>query len=70
MDLRNLEAGCQESKFKSDSDCEIILPMYKIYGTAMFAMLDANLHASFMMGNVEEYIAAGNPIGIVIILWL
>lgn len=28
-------------EFKSDSDCEIILPMYKEYGTAMFAMLDA-----------------------------
>ena len=27
--------------FQSDSDCEIILPMYREYGTDMFAMLDA-----------------------------
>ena len=27
--------------FSSDSDCEILLPMYREYGTAMFAMLDA-----------------------------
>ena len=27
--------------FVSDSDCEILLPMYKEYGTEMFAMLDA-----------------------------
>ena len=27
--------------FKSESDCEILLPMYLEYGTAMFAMLDA-----------------------------
>ena len=27
--------------FASDSDCEILLPLYKEYGTDMFAMLDA-----------------------------
>ena len=36
--------------FRSDSDCEILLPMYREYGTDMFAMLDAqsvssSLHA-------------------------
>ena len=30
-----------EFTFKSDSDCEILLPLYKKYGTDMFAMLDA-----------------------------
>ena len=28
-------------RFKSGSDCEILLPMYREYGTDMFAMLDA-----------------------------
>ena len=27
--------------FRSGSDCEILLPLYREYGTAMFAMLDA-----------------------------
>lgn len=27
--------------FTSDSDCEVLLPMYKEYGTEMFSMLDA-----------------------------
>ena len=27
--------------FKSDSDCEILLPLYELYGTDMFKILDA-----------------------------
>ena len=27
--------------FQSDSDCEIILPLYREYGLSMFSMLDA-----------------------------
>ena len=27
--------------FKSDSDCELILPLFELYGTDMFKMLDA-----------------------------
>ena len=50
--------------FKSDSDCEIMLPMYKEYGTAMFAMLDAEFACIIYDGDREEYIAARDPIGI------
>lgn len=34
--------------FASDSDCEILLPLYKEYGTDMFAMLDADSHVFSM----------------------
>ena len=34
------DLSCRYS-FVSDSDCEILLPLYKEYGTDMFAMLDA-----------------------------
>ena len=50
--------------FVSDSDCEILLPMYKEYGTGMFAMLDAEFACIIYDGNTKEYIAARDPIGI------
>ena len=50
--------------FKSDSDCEILLPMYREYGTDMFAMLDAEFACIIYDGKAGEYIAARDPIGI------
>lgn len=50
--------------FKSDSDCEILLPMYREYGTDMFAMLDAEFACIIYDGERGEYIAARDPIGI------
>lgn len=50
--------------FKSDSDCEILLPLYKEYGTDMFAMLDAEFVCIIYDGDSKEYIAARDPIGI------
>ncbi|MBQ8893251.1 MAG: asparagine synthase B [Clostridia bacterium] len=50
--------------FKSDSDCEILLPLYREYGTGMFAMLDAEFACIIYDGVAGEYIAARDPIGI------
>ena len=50
--------------FESDSDCEILLPLYKEYGTEMFAMLDAEFACIIYDGETKEYIAARDPIGI------
>lgn len=50
--------------FKSESDCEILLPMYREYGTDMFAMLDAEFACIIYDGVTEKYIAARDPIGI------
>lgn len=50
--------------FKSDSDCETLLPMYKEYGTDMFSMLDAEFACIIYDGDTREYIAARDPIGI------
>ena len=50
--------------FASDSDCEIILPMYREYGTDMFAMLDAEFACIIYDGRTHEFIAARDPIGI------
>ncbi len=51
-------------KFKSGSDCEILLPMYMEYGTDMFAMLDAEFALIIFDGAAGKYIAARDPIGI------
>ena len=50
--------------FRSDSDCEILLPMYFEYGTEMFSMLDAEFACILYDGRSGEYIAARDPIGI------
>lgn len=50
--------------FESDSDCEIILPLYNEYGTEMFAMLDAEYAMIIFDGKAQKYIAARDPIGI------
>ena len=50
--------------FVSDSDCEILLPLYQEYGTDMFAMLDAEFACILYDGETGEYIAARDPIGI------
>jgi len=50
--------------FESDSDCEILLPMYFEYGTELFAKLDAEFACVIFDGRTGEWIAARDPIGI------
>ena len=50
--------------FHSDSDCEILLPLYKEYGTEMFAMLDAEFACIIYDSQSRSFIAARDPIGI------
>ena len=50
--------------FKSDSDCEILIPLYLEYGTDMFKMLDAEYACIIYDGRTKEYVAARDPIGI------
>lgn len=50
--------------FKSGSDCEILLPLYREYGTDMFKILDAEFALIIYDGKAKKYIAARDPIGI------
>ena len=50
--------------FKSDSDCEILLPMYFEYGTDMFNKMDAEFALIIFDGKTGKYIAARDPFGI------
>ncbi len=50
--------------FRSDSDCEILLPMYREYGVEMFAKLDAEFACIIYDSQAHEFIAARDPIGI------
>ena len=50
--------------FRSGSDCEILLPLYREYGVDMFAMLDAEFACILYDGQTDTFIAARDPIGI------
>ena len=51
-------------RFQSDSDCEILLPLYEQYGTEMFKLLDAEFACIIFDGQSGKFIAARDPIGI------
>lgn len=50
--------------FKSGSDCEILIPLYRECGADMFKMLDAEFALIIYDKKTDEYIAARDPIGI------
>ena len=50
--------------FVSDSDCELLLPLYEEYGLNMFRMLDAEFAMILYDGEKDCLIAARDPIGI------
>ena len=63
--FRNLKnALSSEYSFNSESDCEILLPMYEKYGYEMFSMLDAEFALIIYDSKKNSFIAARDPIGI------
>lgn len=50
--------------FVSESDCEILLPMYREYGLEMFKLLDAEFALILYDAKKDTFIAARDPIGI------
>ena len=50
--------------FRSDSDCELILPLYREYGLDMFRRLDAEFAMILYDHKTDSLIAARDPIGI------
>ncbi len=50
--------------FKSDSDCEILLPLYRELGLDMFRTLDSEFAMVIYDGSKKSLIAARDPIGI------
>lgn len=51
-------------RFSSDSDCELLLPLYREYGVLMFKRLDAEFAMILYDGKTGQFIAARDPIGI------
>ncbi len=54
----------QSYTFISESDCEILLPMYHEYGLHMFTMLDSEFALIIYDSKTDSLIAARDPIGI------
>ncbi|KIR03531.1 Asparagine synthetase [Lachnospiraceae bacterium TWA4] len=53
-----------EYTFMSDSDCEILLPMYEKYGVELFEQLDAEFACIIYDDEKKSLVAARDPIGI------
>jgi len=63
--FRPLKARLSEKyDFKSDSDCELLLPLYREYGLDMFRTLDAEFALILYDHERNGLIAARDPIGI------
>ncbi len=56
-----IEAGYE---FRSNSDCEVLLPLYEEYGVEMFKMLDAEFAIIIYDRHSGKFVAARDPIGI------
>lgn len=54
----------QQYSFYSDSDCEIILPLYDKYGIDFFKKLDAEFALVIYDAKKDDFIAGRDPIGI------
>ena len=50
--------------FRSGSDCELLLPLYREYGLDMFSMLDAEFALILYDSRTDSLVAARDPIGI------
>ncbi len=50
--------------FQSDSDCELLLPLYEKYGLEMFSQLDAEFAMVLYDSEKDRWIAARDPMGI------
>jgi len=63
--FRNLKKELMnEYTFTSESDCEILLPLYEKYGCGMFDKLDAEFALIIYDHRKNAFIAARDPIGI------
>lgn len=64
--FRPLKRQLQEKgyTFKSGSDCEILLPLYREYGLEMFSRLDAEFALIIYDSKTDSLVAARDPIGI------
>ena len=50
--------------FESDSDCEVLLPLWQEYGVEMFRRLDAEFALVLYDGKTRSFVAARDPFGI------
>lgn len=63
--FRKIKEDLQDKyKFHSDSDCEVLIPLYKEMGVEMFKYLDAEYAMVMYDAEADEVIAARDPIGI------
>lgn len=61
---KSLKQPFKEVSFQSESDCEVLLPLYQTLGVNMFSILDAEFAIVLYDQTTKHVIAARDPIGI------
>jgi asparagine synthase (glutamine-hydrolysing) len=61
---KDIKSQFEPSVFTSDSDCEVLLPLYEMMGIDMFAFLDAEFAIVLYDASTKKIIASRDPIGI------
>lgn len=61
---RDIQKQFRHQSFKGKSDCEVLLPLYRMMGKEMFSHLDAEFAIVLYNSNQNQLIAARDPIGI------
>lgn len=62
--FRKIKKELKDHSFHSESDCEVLLPLYKKKGVEMFKELDAEFALIMYDAETDGVIAARDPIGI------
>ena len=62
--VQKTELEAKGYSFVSESDCELLLPLYEEYGLGMFEKLDAEFALILYDGEKDRLIAGRDPIGI------
>lgn len=61
---KEVKSSTKNYVYKSNSDCEVLLPLYQELGVDMFAFLDAEFATVIYDGKTKSFIAARDPLGI------
>lgn len=64
FNYKEIKKQVQEYEFVGESDCEVLLPFYELFGTDMFQYLDGEFAICLYDSKTKQVVAGRDPIGI------